>query len=168
LDDRWEDGCRLGFYVEYFPIGRRPDPALCLTAAQRVRFRSRLQELRQRSRMFLVQFPGDEEREGGCLAAGRGLIHINAQGFVEPCPAVHWAADNLAEKSFLDCLRSPFMTQMRRRAPAPGRRQLIPIPDQHGGLHACALLGACNPLCQGQSHPHPTTLPTSGTNSGAA
>jgi len=34
---------------------------------------------------LFVSLPGDEEKFGGCLAAGRGFIHINPEGKVEAC-----------------------------------------------------------------------------------
>lgn len=36
--------------------------------------------------MVFLSFSGDEKYVGGCLAAGRGFFHINANGEVEPCP----------------------------------------------------------------------------------
>ncbi|MBM4048659.1 MAG: radical SAM protein [Planctomycetes bacterium] len=145
LETRERDGCRLGFYVEYIPVGRSPDVSLCLTPAQRAAFCRRFLELRDQKRMFLVQFPGDEEERGGCVAAGLGLIHINAQGFVEPCPAIHLAADNVAEKSLLECLRSPFMRCMREGA-----------VNQRPTTHACALGGQDEAMAQARLCSRPT------------
>jgi len=135
LLERWQDGCRMGFYIEYLPLGRQPDTTLCLTPAQRIVFRNRFLELRRQQRMFLVQFPDDEHEAGGCLAAGRGLIHINAGGFVEPCPAFQQSADNIGEKSLLECLGSPFLEGVRRHAAATTG------PAQQADGPACSMLG---------------------------
>lgn len=135
LAERRQDGCRLGFYIEYLPLGRQPDTTLCLTPDQRVKFRSRFLELRRQERMFLVQFPDDEHEAGGCLAAGRGLIHINAAGFVEPCPAFQMAADNIGEKSLLECLRSPFLRSVREQAAAQAGSE----PPENEA--ACSMIG---------------------------
>lgn len=134
LLERWQDGCRLGFYIEYLPLGRKPDSTLSLTPVQRAEFRARFLELRGQKRMFLVQFPDDEQEAGGCLAAGRGLIHINAGGYVEPCPAVQSAVDNIGEKSLLECLASPFLRGVRDRAEAG-----VGSPQPQGGP-ACPML----------------------------
>jgi len=134
LLQRCQDGHRVGFFIEYLPLGRQPDASLCLTPDQRVLFRDRFLKQRGQQRMFLVQFPDDELEAGGCLAAGRGLIHINAGGYVEPCPAVQSAVDNIGEKSLLECLASPFLKGLRDRAEARGGTQPSP------GSPACSML----------------------------
>lgn len=47
----------------------------------------RLAEIRNRyPNMIFLSFPGDEKSSGGCIAAGRGFLHINSHGGAEPCP----------------------------------------------------------------------------------
>jgi len=46
----------------------------------------------------VINFPPAEYDWGGCQAAGKGFLHINADGWVEPCPFSHFASDNLMEK----------------------------------------------------------------------
>jgi len=43
------------------------------------------------------------------------MIHINADGYVEPCPFCHYAADSVHEKSLPEILASPFFTELRAR-----------------------------------------------------
>ena len=57
--------------------------------------------------------PWDEEEHGGCLAAGRGFIHINARGDVEPCPFAPFSDANLRDMPLERALRSPFLATMR-------------------------------------------------------
>jgi MoaA/NifB/PqqE/SkfB family radical SAM enzyme len=64
----------------------------------------------------LIGFPADEESYGGCQAGGRGLLHISPRGDVEPCPAVHIAADSLADVSLETALASPFFAVFRRHS----------------------------------------------------
>ncbi len=58
-------------------------------------------------------FPGDEEKTGGCLAAGRGFIHVNAQGKVEPCPFAPFSDMQITSVSLIDALQSKVMTMIR-------------------------------------------------------
>ncbi|MEW6746085.1 MAG: radical SAM protein [Planctomycetota bacterium] len=150
LEELRSDGCRLGFYFEYIPVGRSPVLSFALAPARRSTFRQRVRDLRNRQQMFLVEFPGDEELQGGCLAAGRGLIHINAQGFVEPCPAIHLAADSVATKPLLDCLRSPVMTLLRERSRLRLDSPCKGVTPQES--HACRLLGKEELLAQARLH----------------
>ena len=57
--------------------------------------------------------PGDEEEFGGCLAAGRGFIHISASGNVEPCPFVPFSDKNLKNSSLKEALKSDFLKIIR-------------------------------------------------------
>ena len=59
--------------------------------------------------------------EKGCLfgfynelvsVAGGGM-HINAQGWVEPCPFAHYARENVATSTFSEVLGSPFLEAIR-------------------------------------------------------
>lgn len=50
---------------------------------------------------------------GGCLAAGRGFFHINADGGAEPCPFSPYSEMNLKEKSISDVLQSVFFEKVR-------------------------------------------------------
>jgi len=54
--------------------------------AQRPQGRARLAALRAEMPGLFVAFPGDEDLYGGCLAAGRGFVHISPEGRLEPCP----------------------------------------------------------------------------------
>jgi MoaA/NifB/PqqE/SkfB family radical SAM enzyme len=63
--------------------------------------------------MLFISFPGDEQFTGGCLAAGRGFMHINADGSVEPCPFSPYSDTNLSGISLAEALKSPFLTAMR-------------------------------------------------------
>ena len=41
------------------------------------------------------------------------MIHINADGNVEPCPFSHYAVDNVTEKSLPEILTGEFFTRIR-------------------------------------------------------
>ena len=54
-----------------------------------------------------MDFQNDGRYVGGCIAAGRRYLHINANGDVDPCVFIHYSDSNIREKSLLECLRSP-------------------------------------------------------------
>jgi MoaA/NifB/PqqE/SkfB family radical SAM enzyme len=72
----------------------------------------------------------DEYEQGGaCMAAGRGFVHINAQGDVEPCPFAHFATHSVRTHSLQDALAAPMFAHIR------GRPELSAKPSQ-----GCALV----------------------------
>jgi MoaA/NifB/PqqE/SkfB family radical SAM enzyme len=111
-----EQGCFLGWYFNYIPIGKTPDLGLMPTPQQRLFRRNRLTELRPRAPMILVDFWNDGPLVGGCIAGDR-YLHINCRGDVEPCVFIHFSVDNVKEKSLTDILNSEFFHAIRRRQP---------------------------------------------------
>jgi MoaA/NifB/PqqE/SkfB family radical SAM enzyme len=68
---------------------------------------------RKKHKSVFIGVPWDEEESGGCLASGRGFVHINASGGLEPCPFAPYSDVNLKNTSFKDALQSPFIKKMR-------------------------------------------------------
>lgn len=109
----YEKGCQIAFYVEYVPVDEGTK-ALAPAVAEREIFEARLTTLRRaQPNMALIAFPGDEKYMGGCLAAGRGFFHINAQGGAEACPFSPHSDTSLKEGSLLAALKSPFFSRLR-------------------------------------------------------
>jgi MoaA/NifB/PqqE/SkfB family radical SAM enzyme len=124
--------------IEYVPVTHGSE-GLVLTDAQKA-------DLSREGRFdgypfMTVTLPGDEEAFGGCLAAGRGFIHLAEDGSLEACPFAPFSDTNAAERSLKEALDSPLMRAIR---------------EQHGELTetkgGCALwnkkgwvasLGAC-------------------------
>lgn len=110
--DLVERGCRLFFYVDYVPIqpgtehlvpskSQRGSEALTMTLLRR-------------------EFPGlflassvSEQAFGGCMAAGRGFVHISAEGDLEPCPFSPFSDINLRTVPLREALRSRFLKSIR-------------------------------------------------------
>jgi MoaA/NifB/PqqE/SkfB family radical SAM enzyme len=69
--------------------------------------------LQKRLRGLFIVFPGDEEVFGGCLAAGRGFIHISPSGRVEPCPFAPYSDANVRDVPLRDALASPLLATIR-------------------------------------------------------
>jgi MoaA/NifB/PqqE/SkfB family radical SAM enzyme len=115
--DFWaRQGCFIGWFFNYVPIGQSPDMDLMPTPQQRVHRRRRLAELRSRVPLLLVDFWNDGPLVGGCIAGDR-YLHINNRGDVEPCVFIHFAVDNIREKSLSEILNSEFFHSFRRRQP---------------------------------------------------
>jgi len=107
-------GCRLFFFVEYVPVCDGTE-SLVLDPSQRVRLAAAVTALQKRLRGLFIAFPGDEEAYGGCLAGGRGFIHISPSGRVEPCPFAPYSDANVRSAPLRDALASPLLAAIRDR-----------------------------------------------------
>ncbi len=135
-----ERGCGLLFYVEYVPIEKNSEH-LVLDANELTALQSKVEFLRKDKKnkgMIMVSFPGDEEAMGGCLAAGRGFFHVNANGGAEPCPFSPYSEMNLKTQTILNVLKSPFFEKVREI----GAAQTL---QHHGG---CTLFQVENEVRQ--------------------
>ncbi len=113
LDGMAEKGCRAVFLIEYVPVTL--DTAhLAPGPAERACLEERLAQLRRdRGDMIFVSFPGDEKSSGGCLAAGRGFLHINSHGGAEPCPFSAYSDTSVKGASLRDALGSPLFKALK-------------------------------------------------------
>ncbi len=104
-------GCRLFYYINYVPVKPGTDH-LQLEPVQVRELEERLARHRRSLPALFIAFPHDEVALGGCLAAGRGFLHINAYGDVEPCPFSPYSDTNLNETSFAEALASPLLQRI--------------------------------------------------------
>ncbi|MEW5826666.1 MAG: radical SAM protein [Candidatus Bipolaricaulota bacterium] len=105
-------GCRLFYFINYVPVKPGTDH-LQLDPAQVAELDRRLMDSRRRLPAVFIAFPRDELAMGGCLAAGRGFLHINAYGDVEPCPFSPYSDASVAEASLEEALSSPLFRAIR-------------------------------------------------------
>ena len=105
-------GCKLLFFVEYTPIKEGTENWI-ITDEQRDNLMKRVKSFRLKYRALFISVPGDEEGIGGCLSAGRGFVHISADGNVEPCPFAPYSDTNLREMSLKNALQSKFLKSIR-------------------------------------------------------
>ena len=82
--------------------------------AERDFLADRIESLKKAVKMVFTSFPGDEKYTGGCLAAGRGFVHVNMDGSVEPCPFSPYSDTNLSGITLAEALKSPFLASMRK------------------------------------------------------
>jgi MoaA/NifB/PqqE/SkfB family radical SAM enzyme len=114
IEEMVDRGCALGFYTEYVPIGSAAQWEMVLEDEEREQFRERILELRRSKPIMVVHLPDDEYGpDGRCKAVMGGCVHINAQGYVEPCPFTHFASDNIREKGLDEVFRSQFLARIR-------------------------------------------------------
>jgi len=107
-----EKGCRLFVYVEYVPVEPGTEQLL-LPKADKKRLSDFAVQSEKKHAAIFVAFPGDEEPYGGCLAAGRGFVHISASGALEPCPFAPFSDVNLKNTTLKDALNSALLARVR-------------------------------------------------------
>jgi len=106
-------GTRAFIYIQYVPAEPGTED-LVPTREQRDQLNRKISLFNRDYPAFFIGIPGDMEVFGGCLAAGRGFIHVNPSGDLEPCPLVPVSDANLRTRSLEDALQSPFLTAVRR------------------------------------------------------
>ena len=106
------NGCSLFIFVEYTPAEPGTED-LTLLQEQRRQLVEFSEGLQKRSRPVFVVFPGDEEQFGGCLAAGRGFVHVGPDGSLEPCPFAPYSDTSVADKLFKEALASHLLGAIR-------------------------------------------------------
>lgn len=112
-----DKGVRFVWYFTYIPVGANANLDMMATPEQRAYMHKRTSELRLRKPIFLMDFWNDGAVSGGCIAGGRRYLHINAAGEVEPCAFVHYATENINEKSLAGALKSPLFKAYQKRQP---------------------------------------------------
>jgi len=114
IKEMMDRGCVLGFYTEYIPIGSVAEWSLVLEDEEREYFRERVLEIRKSKPIMVAHMPDDEYGvDGRCQGLVYGSVHINSQGYVEPCPFTHFASDNVRDNGLESALRSQFLAQLR-------------------------------------------------------
>ncbi|HEX3002103.1 MAG TPA: radical SAM protein [Methanoregula sp.] len=105
-------GARVLTFVEYVPMEPGTE-ALVLTHEQKKILQIVLADCNRKFPALFIGFPGDEDEYGGCLAAGRGFLHVSPSGNLEPCPAAPYSDTNLARVPLPDALRSRLLARLR-------------------------------------------------------
>ena len=110
--DLIKSGCSFYLYIEYTPVAPDTDD-LVITFEQRSALNKLMASYRKKFSALFMAVPGEEEKFGGCLSAGRGFIHINYRGDIEPCPFAPYSDMNLKNKSMEAALRSDLLRKIR-------------------------------------------------------
>lgn len=112
IDKIIEKGCYFGWIFQYIPIDENPDLDLIPTPEQRANRFFTIRRWRVEKPIVVWDFWNDGPLVNGCIAASR-YLHITSSGNVEPCVFVHFAQDNIKDKSLLDILNSPLFKKLR-------------------------------------------------------
>ncbi|MFW6287886.1 MAG: radical SAM/SPASM domain-containing protein [bacterium] len=107
-----QNGSQVFFFIEYVPVAEGTE-SLIITKEQRMELKEIVEKMRSELAGIFISFPGDEEELGGCLAAGRGFIHVNAHGNIEPCPFAPYSDLNLSDISLKEGLQSKLLSKIR-------------------------------------------------------
>jgi MoaA/NifB/PqqE/SkfB family radical SAM enzyme len=105
-------GSRAFFFVEYVPI-QEDSEGLVLTEEEKRGMINLVNDYRRSVAALFVMLPGDETEFGGCLAAGRGFIHVSASGDVEPCPFAPYSDTDVRDSSLEKALGSKLLARIR-------------------------------------------------------
>lgn len=105
-------GCRVFFLPEYTAI-RGGTEDWVPTQGQRATIPEIMNAFRNQFPAIFIALPSDEEEFGGCLSAGRGFIHVSAEGNVEPCPFAPYSDTNLKQSTLKDSLQSELLRAIR-------------------------------------------------------
>ncbi len=112
VEEAIAEGCRLIFYIEYTSMHEGVDE-WAITDRQRADMKGIVEGFRRRHSAVFIAVPWDEEESGGCLAAGRGFVHVSANGDLEPCPFAAWSDTSLKTVSLRKGLQSRFLQALR-------------------------------------------------------
>lgn len=104
------------WYYIYRPTGSNPNYDLALDAGEILRLRRFLVEGRPKYPMILIDSYWRADGEPFCPAADGLSHHINPSGFIEPCPVLQIAKENISEGSLENVYgNSFFLRDFRNR-----------------------------------------------------
>lgn len=106
-------GCKFFLFLEYTPTQEGTD-AWVLTPDQRAGMQTMMKAYRKKYSSLFIGVPWDEDNVGGCLSAGRGFVHINAIGDLEPCPFAPFSDTNIRDHTLKDALQSKLCEKIRK------------------------------------------------------
>jgi len=130
-----EMGAKFCWIFTYMPVGNGAPTDLMATARQREYMYHQVRRFRETKPLFTMDFWNDGEYVGGCIAAGRNYLHINANGDLEPCAFIHYSDSNIRDKTLLEALRSPLFMAYKAGQPFSGNMlRPCPLLDNPGAL----------------------------------
>lgn len=106
-------GVRAFIFIQYVPTEPGTED-LVPTQEQRELLITSMAEFNRKYPAFFIGVPGDMEIFGGCLAAGRGFIHVNPYGDLEPCPMVPLSDANIRTIPLREALQSRLLETIRQ------------------------------------------------------
>jgi len=93
-----DKGVAYLWYYIYRPVGQSPNYELALSSDEIRQLRQHMVDARMEYSIAIIDTYWDADGNGMCPAAEGLSHHINASGYVEPCPIIQFAADHVDEK----------------------------------------------------------------------
>jgi MoaA/NifB/PqqE/SkfB family radical SAM enzyme len=97
VDDLAALGAHYLWYYIYRPVGPDPTPALALDPEQVNALRRFIVDVRRTAPLMVVDAYWDDRGNALCPAAVGIANHISPDGFIEPCPPLQFAKDNIGD-----------------------------------------------------------------------
>jgi len=109
-----DSGCKFFMLVEYTPVIAGTENWV-LSEEQKAKVIAIRNGFRQKFPALFIALPWDEDEIGGCLSAGRGFVHISAEGNMEPCPFIAYSDTNLKNMPLKEALQSNMLKTIREK-----------------------------------------------------
>jgi len=129
----------LWYYI-YRPVGLNPTYELALSKDEIRELRQYMVDARTKYSIAIIDTYWDADGKSICPAASGLSHHINASGFVEPCPIVQFAADQIdqkplarlyAESEFLSDFRNQIQQKTSGCVVMEDPRWLVDFVEKH-------------------------------------
>ncbi|HET6557422.1 MAG TPA: radical SAM/SPASM domain-containing protein [Prolixibacteraceae bacterium] len=103
----------LWYYI-YRPVGPNPEYQLTLSDDEIRQLRQHMVDARLKYSIAIIDTYWDADGKGICPAASGLSHHINASGYIEPCPIIQFAADHIDQKPLAELYAgSSFLSDFR-------------------------------------------------------
>lgn len=111
-----ELGAHYLWYYIYRPVGPKPTPELALDPNQIVDLRRFIVDIRKTAPLMVVDAYWDDKGNALCPAAVGMANHITPDGWIEPCPPLQFAKENIGDGTGLFDIfnQSEFLARFRR------------------------------------------------------
>lgn len=107
----------LWYYI-YRPVGAESTVELALDKEEIQKLRQFMVDARSRFDMVIIDAYWDENGNGLCPAASGLSHHINASGYIEPCPVIQFATDRVDGRPLTEIYRdSVFLKVLKQEIP---------------------------------------------------
>ncbi len=114
-----QKGVSYLWYYIYRPVGENATAELSLSLDEIQQLRQHMVDARSKYKLLIIDAYWDEKGKGLCPAASGLSHHINASGYIEPCPVIQFATDRVGKQPLADIYRdSAFLKDLKTAIPA--------------------------------------------------
>ena len=110
------------WYYIYRPAGKSPHPELTLDRGEILELRKFIVDIRMKAPIAIVDSYWDQHGKALCPAATGMGYHINPAGYVEFCPPIQYAKENIKDSNWPETVKgSEFLAGFRKLASSTSR-----------------------------------------------